>query len=82
MEGQRKVHVWELVLRVTIGRVCDDPPTTLNSVLIPQVMAVIEDVFCINFLTEFHRQVRSLSVHVAKYFIGFFLRCFKHIYLK
>jgi hypothetical protein len=63
-----------------IGRVRDDPPTVLVSVHIPYVMAVTEDVFGVNFLTEFHLQVRSLAVHVANDFIGFFLRCFKHIY--
>src|ERR1700733_6493122 len=64
MEGQSKVHTWELLLRVEICAARDDPPPILGSVDVPHVVAGVQDGLRVDLLHEGH--LRSGACH-SKY---------------
>lgn len=62
MEGQSKVHIRELLLRVEVCAARDDPPAILVGVDVPHVVAGVENGLRIDLLHESHFKVGRLPL--------------------
>src|ERR1700730_3073170 len=78
MEGQSKVHTWELLLRVKIRAARDDPPAILVGVDVPHVVAGVQDGLRVDLLHEGHFEVGRLPFKVFSDFLDLLFGSFQH----
>jgi hypothetical protein len=78
MEGQSKVHIRELLLRVEVCPARDDPPAFLVGVDVPHVVAGIENGLRVDLLHESHFEVGRLPFKVFPDFLDFLFGSFQH----
>src|SRR5882724_12769646 len=78
MEGQSKVHTWELLLRVEVRAARDDPPAILVGVDVPHVVAGVQNGLRVDLLHEGHFEVGRLPFKVFPDFLDLLLGSFQH----
>ena len=78
MEGQSKVHIRELLLRVEVCAARNDPPAILVGVDVPHVMAGVQDGLRVDLLHEGHFEVGRLPFKVFPDFLDLLVAGFQH----
>src|ERR1700682_3985981 len=78
MEGQSKVHTWELLLRVEVRAARDDPPAILVGVDVPHVVAGVQDGLRVSLLHEGHFEIGRLPFKVFPDFLDLLFGSFQH----
>src|ERR1700682_906460 len=78
MEGQSKVHTWELLLRVEVRAARDDPPAILVGVDVPHVVAGVQDGLRVKPLAECYFEAGGLPFKVFPRCLDLLFGSFQH----
>src|ERR1700731_2374060 len=78
MEGQSKVHIWELLLRVEVCAARDDPPAVLVSVDVPHVVARVQNGLRVDLLNKGFLGIGRLPFKVFPDFLDLLFGSFQH----